>query len=208
MDVLELDERTLESVAAYDASARAYQAAYRLKRPVADVRRFGAFVERGALVLDAGCGPANDLRLLRDVGAHPVGVDLSLGALREARMLLPRHPLVRASIHDLPLKPKVFGGLWLSGAFDHLPRAQWRPVFDRLMTFLDAGPVYLSCVRGNRDLAEDDDPVLGRVYRSSAHESEVEALFEAHDLDDIQVELRPDPIHDRKRPLVVALGHR
>lgn len=203
-----LDERTLKSIAAYDAHAREYQESLRLKRPAADVRRFAAFAERGALVMDVGCGPANDLRLLRDVGVHPLGVDLSLGALREARMLLPRHPLVCAPLHDLPLRKRSFGGLWMSGSFNHLPRSQWRRTFEYLLEFLDTGPVYLACYRGSADLAPMDDPVLGTVWVSAAHEDEIESLFASAGLHDVAVELRPDPLLDRKRPWVVALGHR
>ncbi len=203
---MELDDRTLTSVAAYDEHARAYQESLRLRRPVADVRRFADLATRGDLVLDAGCGPANDLRLLRDAGVHPVGVDLSLGALREARMLLPRHPLVQAPYHALPFRPRSFGGLWLSGTFNHLPRAAWRPTFARLLELLDRGPVYLAVYRGDRDLAEVEHPVLGTVHDSEASDAEVEALLASHGVKDLTVEVRPDPILDRRRPWVVALG--
>lgn len=203
---MDLDERTLASIAAYDAHARAYQESLRLKRPVADVRRFADRAARGDLVLDAGCGPANDLRLLRDAGVHPVGVDLSAGALHEARMLLPRHPLVRAPLDRLPFAPRSFGGLWLSGAFTHLPRGAWRQTFAGLLELLASGPVYLSCYRGTVDLERLEDPVLGTVYVSAATEAEVEALFASHRLRDVTVEVRPDPVHDRRRPWVVALG--
>jgi SAM-dependent methyltransferase len=203
---VDLDDRTRASVEAYDRNARAYQESLRLKRPVADVRRFAAFTRRDDLVLDGGCGPANDLRLLRDAGVHPVGVDLSLGALQEARMLLPRHPLVQAPLHDLPFKPRSFGGLWLSGALTHLPRAAWRSTFASLLELLDRGPVYLSCHRGTGDLVEVDDPVLGTTYVSEAVEAEVEALLASHGVGDLTVEVRPDPIVDRRRLWVVALG--
>ena len=203
---MELDDRTLASVDAYDRNARAYQESLRLKRPVADVRRFAAFARRDDLVLDGACGPANDLRLLRDAGVHPVGVDLSLGALREARMLLPRHPLVRAPLHDLPFRSRSFGGLWLSGAFTHLPRADWRVTFGALVDLLAGGPVYFSCYRGSFDLEPHDDPVLGEVFASGASTTEVQTMFAAHGLVDITVEVRPDPILDRRRPWVVALG--
>lgn len=193
-------------MAAYDAHAAAYQSSLRLRRPVADVRRFAAMAERDSLVLDAGCGPANDLRLLRDGGVHPVGLDLSAGALAEARMLLPRHPLVRAPLDDPPFRPRSFGGLWLSSAFTHLPRAAWRPTFAHLLTFVARGPVYFSCLRGDADLEPVDDQVLGRVYVSAAVEAEVEALMTSHGLTDVSVEVRPDPILDRRRPWVVALG--
>jgi SAM-dependent methyltransferase len=203
---VDLDERTLASIAAYDQHAREYQEALRLKRPLADVRRFADRARRGDLVLDAGCGPANDLRLLRDAGVHPVGVDLSAGALHEARMLLPRHPLVRAPLHRLPFAPRSFGGLWLSGSFTHLPRDAWRDTFTRLLDLLASGPVYLACYRGSVDLERLEDPVLGSVYVSAATESEIEGLFASARLRDVTVEVRPDPIHDRRRPWVVALG--
>ena len=203
---MDLDERTLASVAAYDEHARAYQESLRLKRPLADVRRFAAFAERHDLVLDAGCGPANDLRLLRDAGLHPVGVDLSLGALREARMLLPRHPLVRAPLHDLPFRSRAFAGLWCSGGFTHLPRAEWRRTFTALLDLLGSGPVYFSCLRSTADMEPYEDPVLGTVYVSGAAESEVEALLGSHGITDLTVEVRPDPLLERRRPWIVALG--
>lgn len=203
----ELDERTLTSIAAYDAHARDYQEVLRHKRPRADIRRFAAFAERGDLVLDGACGPASDLRLLRDAGVHPVGVDLSMGALTEARLLLPRHPLVRAPLQDLPFKPRSFQGLWLSGAFTHLPREDWQGTFSRLMGLLERGPVFFSCYRGNVDLEPLDDDVLGRVFISAASEDEVGRMLAVHGLDDLTVELRPDPVHGRTRPWVVALGH-
>ncbi len=203
---MELDQRTRTSIAAYDAHASDYQASLRLRRPVADVRRFADMLARGDLVLDAACGPANDLRLLRDTGAHPVGVDLSFGALQVARMLLPRHPLVQAPLDTLPFAARSFGGLWLSGAFTHLPRAEWRPTFSRLLGLIDHGPVYLSCLRGNRDLAPYEDPVLGEVFISEAVESEIETMFSSHGLTEVSVEVRPDPILDRRRLWVAAMG--
>jgi hypothetical protein len=135
-----------------------------------------------------------------------VGVDLSLGALREARMLLPRHPLVRAPLHALPFRRRSFGGLWLSGAFTHLPREAWGPTFAHLLPLLARGPVYFSCYRGAADLEPVDDPVLGKLFVSAGLESEVEAMFAAHGLTDVTVEIRPDPVLDRRRPWVVALG--
>ncbi|HEX2027958.1 MAG TPA: class I SAM-dependent methyltransferase [Nitriliruptorales bacterium] len=203
---VDLDERTRESIAAYDQNPRAYQEALRRRRPIRDIRRFAALAGPGARVLDVGCGPASDLRNLMDVGLHPVGVDLSMGALLEARLLLPRLALVRAPFDRLPFRPGSFGGLWLSAAFVHLPRGLWRETFARLMEVLDRGPVHFSCVRGMADLAPVDDPVLGRVYRSDATEDEVEALLTSHGLRDVQIELRPDPFLDRKRMWVVGLG--
>lgn len=203
---MDVDDRTRASIAAYDAHASEYQSALRLRRPVADMRRFADMLRRGDLVLDAGCGPATDLRLLRDAGAHPVGLDLSMGALQVARMLLPRHPLVCAPLDDPPFQERSFGGLWMSGALSHLPRAEWRPVFAGLLRLVARGPVYLASVHGNDDLAPFEDPVLGDIYVSAATEGELEAMFTSHGLTDVSVQLRPDPLLDRRRMWVAVLG--
>ncbi|MDQ3932475.1 MAG: class I SAM-dependent methyltransferase [Actinomycetota bacterium] len=201
-----MDERTAMSIAAYDEHARAYQEQLRRRRPLRDVTRFAALARAGALVLDAGCGPANDLRALSDVGLKPVGVDLSFGALQEARLLLPKHALVRAPLDRLPFRERAFRGLWLSAAFVHLPRSEWRSTLANLLRYVSRGPVYFSCIRGTADLAPVEDAVLGRVYRTDATEQEVESLLASQGLRDIQVEIRPDPLVDRKRPWVVGFG--
>lgn len=201
-----LDERTVRSIKAYDENARVYQEAVRRNRPVADVRRFAALAGPGAVVLDVGCGPASDMRHLADAGVRPVGVDLAMGALREAHLLRPRDLIVCAPYRRLPFRHRAFGGLWLSGALVHLPRAEWRDTFSLLLSYLDTGPVYFSCVRGTGDLAEVDDPVLGTVHRSDATEEEVATLLRSHGLVNVQVELRPDPLLERARPWVVGLA--
>lgn len=121
-------------------------------------------------------------------------------------MLLPRHPLVQARFDRLPFRSGAFGGLWLSGTFDHLPRAAWRSTFMQLLGFLAAGPIYLSCVRGAADLVPVQDPTLGQVYLSGATEQEIGSLLSVAGVTDLTVEVRPHPIFDRRRPLVVALG--
>ncbi len=200
------DERTKQSIAAYGPVAREYREQVRLRRPVADVRRFAAFARRDDLVLDVGCGPANDLRVLRDAGLHPVGIDMSLGALSEARILLPRHPLVFADFEDPPFIDRSFGGLWMSGAFAHLPRDRWRDTLARLLRLIGAGPVYFTCHRGKADLDRFNDPLLGDVHVSAATEDEVGALLRSLGVSDLSVDVRPDLRLDRHVPWVVALG--
>lgn len=203
---MDVDQRTRTSIRAYSDNAREYQRALRQRRPIQDVRRFANLAGEGAVVLDVGCGPANDLRALMDAGLHPIGVDMAFGALEEAHLLLPRTPVVQAPYDDLPFKVHVFGGLWFNGSFNHLPREEWADAFGRIMGYLDQGPVYFACPQGTGDLRPLDHPVLGRVYVSEATEDEVEKMLLTYDLKDVHLELRPDPLFDRKRMWVVAMG--
>jgi SAM-dependent methyltransferase len=206
LELEDLDERTRASISAFDEHAQAYQEAFRMKRPVADARRFAEFAGRGALVADVACGPGSDLRLLSSVGLHPVGIDASIGALQFARLLLPRHPLVLSPLEDMPFDDDTFDGLWLSSAFTHMPRADWPNAFAQVMAKRRGGPVYFSCYRGSKDMERVDDSILGAVHRSQATEQEVATMMSAHGLLDVQVEVRGDPIVDRRQPWVVALA--
>lgn len=206
MELEDLDERTRASIAAYDTNARVWQEAFRMKRPVTEARKFAEFAGRGALIADVACGPGSDLRLLTDVGLHPIGIDASQGALDFARLLLPRHPLVLSPFEDMPFNDGTFEGLWLSSAFTHLPRADWPSAFAQIMARRRSGPVYFSCYRGQGDMEEVADPILGTVHRSQATEAEVERMLHAHGLLDVRIEVRGDPIVDRRRPWVVALA--
>lgn len=204
----DLDPRTRRSIEAYDDAARDYQLKLRTHRPLTDIKRFANGLERGTIVLDAGCGPANDMRLLRDQGLHPIGLDLSSGALEYARILLPRDGLVRGPLEDPPFRDRSFGGLWCNGGLDHLPRERWRSTFAALLRTVGAGPVMLSCYRGSVDLVQVEDELLGTVHVSAATEEEVVSMLEERDLTDIRVEVRPDPLHGRRRPTIVAHARR
>jgi SAM-dependent methyltransferase len=207
-ELADLDPRTRRSIEAYDDVAADYQRGLRTHRPLTDVRRFGGDLPRGTVVLDAGCGPANDIRLLRDQGLHVIGLDLSAGALDHARLLLPRDGLVRGPIDDPPFADASFGGLWCNGGLDHTPRDRWRTVFAALVRTLESGPVMFACYRGSVDMVAVSDDLLGTVHVSAATEDEVIGMFEERGLVDVRVEVRPDPLHGRRRPKLVAHGRR
>lgn len=207
-ELSDLDPRTRASIAAYDDVAGDYQLRLRTHRPLTDVKRFAEGLARGTVVLDAGCGPANDIRLLRDQGLHVIGLDLSPGALAHARLLLPRDGLVRGPLEDPPFADESFGGLWCNGGLDHTPRDRWRTVFAALVRTVDTGPVMLSCYRGTVDMVEVTDDLLGTIHVSAITEEEIVTMFEERGLTDIRVEVRPHPLHGRRRPKLVAHGHK
>jgi SAM-dependent methyltransferase len=59
-------------------------------------------------VLDLGCGAGRHLRALAAAGLRPVGMDLSLPLLREARNTAPGCPRVRGDMRHLPFADSSF----------------------------------------------------------------------------------------------------
>jgi SAM-dependent methyltransferase len=75
----------------------------------------------GARVLDLGCGPGRDTALLRERGFCVIGMDLSMGMLRQAlRRVGPGFTC--ADMRHIPVHDACFDGVWLNAALLHLPR--------------------------------------------------------------------------------------
>jgi SAM-dependent methyltransferase len=71
------------------------------------------FSLRGEEILDLGCGTGRHLRALFELGARPVGLDLSVPLLLIAHDKSPLVPLVRGDMRRLPLRTGVFRAVLL-----------------------------------------------------------------------------------------------
>jgi ubiquinone/menaquinone biosynthesis C-methylase UbiE len=184
----------LQSVAAYDAAAPAYQEAWREHRPLDAIRKFAGQAGRGARVLDIACGPALDLRLLRDAGLKVVAGDLSHESMRLGRLLFPKGSLARWDFRRLPFPDDVFGGVWAPAALQHLPRAQIRPALAELRRVQHSGPVFATFRQGAGNLDPVEDPPAGTVWATSVSSDELRALLLGAGYGEVEVETRPDPL--------------
>lgn len=112
-----------ETIATYDVIAHRYAVRFAVS-DLADLRaafcaQVGRSGPRGALVLDAGCGPGLGCRRLAASGVAPIGLDLSEGMLREAATIT-RAPLIRSDLGALPLADGRLAGIWCNAALVHL----------------------------------------------------------------------------------------
>lgn len=84
----------------------------------------------GGRVLDLGCGPGADIAVLLQKGFDVVGLDITRPFLDAAadRLRGGEQPgtgaFVRGDMRTLPFAPGSFDGIWGSGSFHHVPRAQ------------------------------------------------------------------------------------
>lgn len=198
-----MDPRTNASVEAYDASAMEYLEAWKERRPLDAVRRFGQRAGRGALVLDVAGGPALDVRLLRDAGLRPASGDRSLQCMRVARTYHPKGLLAQWDFRRLPFADGTFGGVWAPQALHHLPRAEIIPALGELRRVHAKGPVFLSFREGRGDLEPFDDPPAGTVRTTPVTAEELAALLVGAGYSDVQVEPRVDPL---ERPTTWLYG--
>ncbi len=77
--------------------------------------------ERGGRILDFGTGTGVFARLLREVGACVIGLDVSIGMLAEARRHDAALPLVRGRGDRLPFPDDSFDGVFAITVLEFIP---------------------------------------------------------------------------------------
>lgn len=187
-----MDRRIVDTLAAYDQAAEAYQAERCERRPLDAVRKFAGLAGRGARVLDVACGPVLDVRALRDAGLKVVAGDRSHESMRIGKLLFPKGSLARWDFRQLPFADDTFEGVWAHAALQHLPRAQMRGALAELRRVQRCGPVFVSFRDGSADLEPVEDPPAGTVYVTAVSADELRALLLDAGYTEVEVDVRPD----------------
>jgi len=162
---LKEDDRLATTIASYDRAP----AQYARRFADADLHehrlRFQAAMKVKAPVLDAGCGAGRDCSLFERDGLSPVGLDLSLGLLREARKVS-HAPLVLGDIRSLPFGAGSFQGAWCCAVLLHLDDVDAFSALTEMFRVLVAGGVLFVSVRlGERDEWRNDPRGFRRWFR-------------------------------------------
>lgn len=96
---------------------------------------------RGAVILDLGCGPGQDIREMRRRGYSVIGLDLARSLLAYARRRSPRTPLVRADLREPPFRGISFDGIWAAASLIHLSKPAVRRTLGTLLALVPPGGV-------------------------------------------------------------------
>ncbi len=113
------------------------------------LENFCRLLQDDARVLDLGCGPGRDTMLLRERGHRVIGLDRSMGMLREARRRV-GGPLLCGDMRAIPFANDGLGGIWLCAALLHLLKADALPALIETWRVLQANcPLYVSVKQGD-----------------------------------------------------------
>ena len=113
----------------------------------------------GGRILDAGCGSGRDLKVFRERGYRPFGIDASPSLVRLAQAYAGVECEVRR-LQDIAYLNE-FDAVWACASLLHLEKAELGPVLEKLKRALVAGGVLFATVQlgQGESLAPD-----GRFY--------------------------------------------
>ncbi|MEV7226188.1 MULTISPECIES: class I SAM-dependent methyltransferase [Polymorphospora] len=179
-----LDEINIRHQVAYDEIAERF-AEINAEMPagyLVPAQEFGKLAEAGP-ILDLGCGAGRDMAYWADRGRRVVGLDLSLGMLRQAAARCGQ-PLAQGDMCGLPFRAGVFTGVWCSASLLHLPKALAPVVLAEVARVLRPGGVLMVALKeGGGEGWEDESfwNAPGGVTRFFARyaSTEVDALLAA-----------------------------
>lgn len=84
------------------------------------IKEFTQNFDRGAKILDLGCGMGKDVYLFSKLGFESEGVDGSVGMINEARRRYPKEKYVAENISNLKFTKGYFDGVWSWSVLTHL----------------------------------------------------------------------------------------
>lgn len=119
-----------------------------------DVRSLTVSLPPGSVVADVGCGPGQEVTLLREHGFRVVGLDFSLGQLRTGGL----PGVAQADMRHLPLRTGSLDAVWCQAALLHIPRHDVPDVLAEFARVVRAdGALFLSVAEGDDERWEAAD---------------------------------------------------
>jgi len=111
--------------------------------------QFTSYLEKGAKIIDVGCGSGKDVDYLTEEGFEVVGIDYSKEMIDEAKERVPNGNFVVQDMAKLEFDDKTFDGVWCCASILHIPKEN---VFDILKGFnrvlKPEGVMYLAVIEG------------------------------------------------------------
>ncbi|XSG73821.1 GNAT family N-acetyltransferase [Herpetosiphon llansteffanensis] len=167
------DRKVNQTVATYEIMAEDYQQRRGAVGPwvLESLDRFKQQLAAPAKILEVGCGPGRDARLLRESGYQVVALDPTWAMLQLAKQA--DVPLIAGDSRSLPIAAASVQGIWAQASLLHLPHLEFSLALSEIARVLQPnGVCYLSLKVGDGEQWHAD----GRLFAFHQPELVTKAL--------------------------------
>lgn len=148
------------------------------------LQKFLTLLPERSFVVDIGCGTGRDVKYLIDYGVDAIGIDLSIGMLKEAKRIIPVDKFIIMDMRTLGLPSEMFNGIWACASVIHIPKYQIEMVLKGFYRILKRdGILFLAMQEGENELFMPD----GRFYAYYKRE-EIKRLLQKYNFQIIDFE--------------------
>lgn len=126
---------------------------------------FKKYLPKGK-ILEIGCGGGRDAKKLKQAGYDYVGVDVSIGFLKEAKKNNPGLTFLLQDIYQLDL-PYLFDGFWCTATLLHIPKSKINKALQNIHRVIKPQGIGFICIKeGKGDLILDKKEVNGQILKT------------------------------------------
>lgn len=168
-----------ETVYVYNRIANEYSNAWFDHPPTELLDKFIEHLGKNQLVLDAACGSGRDTQYFLDKNIRSVGVDLSKGMLKEARIRVPDGNFIQMDVRHLAFAYNCFDGVWASAILVHIPPNNLTSVLKSIYKILnDRGLLFLAVHEVSTQNTKERIDSDGRYFVAYSENTMLNALHE------------------------------
>jgi ubiquinone/menaquinone biosynthesis C-methylase UbiE len=146
-------EITIES---YDKTVDAYIRNTDPLHPKEEADKFLSMLEKGASILDIGCGPGRDAKIFSEKGFKVTGIDLSEKMIDAARKRC-RAEFKVMDLMKLEYPDEKFDSIWAMATYLHVPKIEIVKSLKEAFRVLKRGGIFAISVKlGEGELLRED----------------------------------------------------
>ena len=141
---------------------------------------FLAFLPKGGLILDVGCGSGVKSKYLVDAGMKVVGIDFSDTMINIAKREVPSATFLVADMREVEKLAWEFDGIYLQAALLHIPKAEAGKILKKLLGKLRKGGHIYIAVKEQRSAGPAEE-----VKNESDHGYQYERFFSYYTVEEL-----------------------
>ncbi|RME88894.1 MAG: methyltransferase domain-containing protein [Candidatus Hydrogenedentota bacterium] len=154
------DESTKQT---YNQIAKEYDAKNKNVTPIkANINRFLEKIEKGAKILDLGCGNGRDAAYFVKLGYKVIGIDFSDAMIKIAKQKTRKATFYNMQLTRLYFEPNTFDAVWANASLLHLSRANFRKALQEIYVVLKENGILYISMKQHQETKEHVDTTYGQ----------------------------------------------